>query len=119
MDIVGDSESNLSIGIIRWRVIESSMSFVSSRFSDDDAMIRCIRATYSSLIRFDDRTGNDDNGFFWGEVDDEPNGYIDKFNGSGGMMDTSLLFTKYEDRISYFNQNNYFKKNGCTLYMYR
>ncbi len=98
MDTVGDAESNLCTGIICSRMIGSSMSFVSSGLSDDDddAIIRFICATYSSLIRFVDRTGNDDNGFVWGENGDKPNGYIDKSNGSGGMADESLLLTKYE-----------------------
>ncbi len=59
----------------------------------DDAIIRRICVKYSSLIRFDDWTGNDNNGFLCGEDEDEPKGYIEELNGSGGMIDNSLLFT--------------------------
>jgi hypothetical protein len=91
VDIVGDGESNLCIGIDWWRWIESSMGFVSFVLVDD-SMIWRIRVRYSSLIRFDDWAGNDNNGFVWWEDDDELKGYIEQFNGSGGMIDNSLLF---------------------------
>jgi hypothetical protein len=45
------------------------------------------------LIRFDDWTGNDNNGLMWVEIEDKPKGYIEESNGSGGIIVCSLLFT--------------------------
>lgn len=68
------------------------MGFISFVLSDDAIIWRnCVK--YSSLIRFDEWAGNDNNGFLWEEVEDESNGYIEELNGNGGIIDSSLLFT--------------------------